>query len=340
MKKSNLYEIESYGADYSVEHVAMMYDRGDLIIPDFQRNYVWTLNQASRFIESCIIGLPIPSMFLFKKKEDSTYLVVDGQQRIQTIVYFKKGFFKDERTKFKLTNVAEEYEGCTYNDLSAEMRRRFDYAILRMTIFQQTEPKEGMNSVYEVFSRLNTGGRKLTSHEVRNAIYRGSINGFLKKLNEDSNWRVLYGKKTPDIHMKDEELILRYLALKDGLSVYEPPMNEFLNRYMEEHLESDDIWFKSEKETFAKTASLIKSVFGKDAFKLRNTLNSALSDAVMVVFSKNLTRLEEINKVELNSRFRELKNNRDFLDAIESGTSQTKKVNTRIELLSTKLLGR
>lgn len=338
MKRTNLYEIESYGADYSVELVNMMYDRGDLIIPDFQRNYVWTLSQASRFIESCIIGLPIPSIFLFKRKEDSTYLVVDGQQRIQTIVFFKRGYFKEEKTAFKLTNVAQEYEGCTYNDLSIEMQRRFDHAILRMTIFQQTEPKDGMNSVYEVFSRLNTGGRKLTSHEVRNAIYRGSINGYLKKLNDDINWRILYGKKTPDIHMKDEELILRFLSLADKLNVYEPPMNEFLNGYMEEHLNSSEAWYAAKKELFANTTEQINKIFGKNAFRLRNTLNSALCDALMVVFSKNIARLTNIDKRKLEQRFEQLKKEQEFLDAIESGTSQTKKVNARVELLSNRLL--
>lgn len=337
MKKANLYTIESYGQDYSIEHLTLMYKRGDLVIPDFQRKYVWTQKQASQFIESCIIGLPVPPIFLFKEKNEDKFLVVDGQQRIQSLIYFRDGFFKNTKTQFKLVGVASDFDELTYKELPDKFRRRFDYAPIRVTIFKQSMPDEGIDSVYEVFSRLNTGGRKLTSHEVRNAILRGKINIFLKDLNFDENWRKLYGRQEPDIHMKDEELILRFLALHDDLTSYEPPMNLFLNKFMDKHKDDRDVWFKSKRDMFKSTTATILDVLGPDAFRIKKTLNSAVCDSLMVTFANNLDRITQQNKNRLKQKYQTLKINPNFIDSVETGTSHARRVKARMELVESSL---
>lgn len=336
MKKVNLYTIESYGADYSVEHLDSMYKREDLVLPDFQRKYVWTIQQASLFVESCMIGLPVPPIFLFSESQGGRYLVVDGQQRILTLVYFRRGLFKDETSAFKLTGVADDYNGLAYDELPDELRRRLDYAILRVTIFKQTQPNDGMDSVYEVFSRLNTGGRKLTSHEVRNAIFRGAINPFLAKLNDNLHWRVLFGKKIPDQHMKDEEFILRFLALHDNLGQYSPPMNLFLNSYMDTHKDDSQKIMDTREKLFNRTVESILIVLGKNAFRLESTINAAVCDSLMVAFAKNLTKIPG-NEDKIAQRYGELKIDDRFIDSVKTGTSHARRVNDRINLVVSRL---
>lgn len=329
---NKLYNIENYGADYSVEHIVMMYDRKDLIIPDFQRNYVWTQKQASKFIESCILGLPIPSFFLFRQPDSATYLVVDGQQRIMTLVYFKKGYFKSEEAVFRLQGVAPEFEGRTYEELDSEMQKRFDYALMRVTIFKQNEPKDSMESVYEVFSRLNTGGLKLTAHEVRNAVIRGKINQFISDLNNNDDWRALYGKKNTDIHMKDEELIVRFFALYDSLGTYERPMVDFLNHYMDLHKDEPENWFETRRQLFISVVRVINHLLGKKAFRLKQSLNSAMCDSVMVAFARHSETLSNLQAEQVKAAHARLITDDTYMSAIETGTSQESKVHQRIEL--------
>ena len=87
------YEISSYGADYDVEGLVKRLERDDLLIPPFQRNYVWKLKEASRFIESLLLGLPVPGVFLVREQDSNKLLVIDGQQRLKTLQFFYNGIF-------------------------------------------------------------------------------------------------------------------------------------------------------------------------------------------------------------------------------------------------------
>lgn len=113
------YDISTYGADYTVDGLVKRLQKGDIFIPDFQRDYVWNQSEASRLIESLLLGLPIPGVFLAKESETNKLLIIDGQQRLKSLQFFYEGFFnpKDhQKTKriFKLTKVQKHFEGLTY----------------------------------------------------------------------------------------------------------------------------------------------------------------------------------------------------------------------------------
>src|SRR6187399_1498986 len=169
------YDITSYGADYTVDGLVKRLQKKDIFIPPFQRDYVWNHAEASRLIESLLLGLPIPGIFL-AKESDNKLLIIDGQQRLKTLQFFYEGFFNpkaDQKTKkiFKLIKVQKKFENLTYEKLTDSDRIKIDDSIIHATIIKQESPIEDNTSVYHVFERLNTGGKKLAAQEIRTAIY-------------------------------------------------------------------------------------------------------------------------------------------------------------------------
>ena len=122
---------------------------------------MWKFKEASRFIESLLLGLPVPGIFLSKEKETQKLLVIDGQQRLLTLLYFYDGIFQPTKREFALKDVQPQFEGAIYKSLPDEDRRRLDDSILHATIIKQDEPSEDDSSIYHIFERLNTGGTTL-----------------------------------------------------------------------------------------------------------------------------------------------------------------------------------
>ena len=165
-------------------------------------------NQASRFIESLLLGLSVPGIFLYKEPATNKHLVIDGQQRLKTLQFFFGGTFL--KKKFRLTNISKRWERKTYSELDEADHLKIDDAIIHTTIFQQDEPKYGDSSIYYVFERINTGGIRLSSQEIRVCLNYGKLAQLLKELNDHENWRNIYGPKSK--RLKDQELILRFFS--------------------------------------------------------------------------------------------------------------------------------
>ena len=195
------YSITSYGADYPVDSLVNRLRDNKIRIPDFQRGYVWSVTQASRFIESLLLGLPVPGIFLSRDMDSADLLVIDGQQRLKSLLYFYDGYI-NERV-FRLKDVQDRFEGKTYKELDADDRQRLDDSIIHATIVKQDEPSEDNSSIYLVFERLNTGGLQLQPQEIRSAIYSGSFAALLKELNDLPAWRNVYGNRS--VRLKDQE---------------------------------------------------------------------------------------------------------------------------------------
>lgn len=215
------YAITSYGSDMLVDGIVRRLDEGAIFIPPFQRKFVWSITQASRFIESLLLGLPVPGVFLFKEPHSRRLMVVDGQQRLLTLQQYYRGLFGDR--KFGLVGVSEEWNGLTYDELSSEDQRELDDSVIHATVFRQDHPTNERSSIYSVFERLNTGGSPLQPQEIRACVYRGQLNDLLSKLANNPNWRQVYRSRST--RKKDEEIILRFLALYHSLDSYERPMN-------------------------------------------------------------------------------------------------------------------
>lgn len=321
------YMITSYGADMPVDGLVKRLDQDDIFIPDFQRNFVWTLAQASRFIESLLLGLPVPGIFLFKEPDTQKLMVVDGQQRLKTLQSFYKGVFGDKR--FHLTGVSDELKQKTYEALDTEDRRRLDDSILHATIFQQGKPSDDRGSIYEVFERLNTGGTPLRSQEIRACVYRGRLNELLSELAQNQHWRQLYVGRNS--RKKDEEIILRFFALYYSLDEYERPMKRFLNEFMDVRRQLDQPQEDEFRRIFERTVETAATILTCTALRPERALNVSVADAVLVGLARRL----ESGKISDHSALKRaheklLKRFKD--EALHTvGTTTKDRVNRRIQ---------
>ena len=161
------YSITSYGADYPVDSLIKRMESRDITVPTFdwvskedtevvgfQREYVWTKPKADKFIESLLLGLPVPGIFLVKEAT-GRLLVLDGHQRLHTLHAYYKGVINGR--EYRLENVQKRFAGRRFKDLDMEDRRRLDDSIIHATVIRQDEPKEDQSSIYIIFERLNAG---------------------------------------------------------------------------------------------------------------------------------------------------------------------------------------
>lgn len=255
------YDITAAPNDFNIKTIFDFIQSGAVSIPGFQRNYVWDLTRASKLIESIIIGLPIPQVFLYEETRNK-FLVIDGQQRLMTIYYFvKQRFPKMEKraalrsifaehgnipedilhndsyfSKFnlrlpsKLINVPNKFHGLNYSTLG-DLKIQFDLRTIRNVIIKQNVPQDDDSSIYEIFNRLNSGGVNLKAQEIRVSLYHSKFYDLLYKINVNPKWRKLLGLQEPDLHMKDIEILLRGFAMMIEGSKYTPSMTRFLNGF-------------------------------------------------------------------------------------------------------------
>lgn len=322
------YKINTYGADYTLEILAQKLKTKEIKTPTFQRRYVWSLIRASKLIESFLLGLPVPQIFLYREINQDL-LVVDGQQRLKSIFYFFNGKF-DNGKKFILKTVKPRWEGKTFEKLEEIDKRRIKNSVLRATIFEQQDPKDN-SSIFEIFERLNTGGMALNEQEVRNCVIRGEINKFLEELNNYQDWRRLLNKESPDTRMKDIEMILRFFSLyKDkGWQKYKKPMKDFITEFMRNNRDIDEEHRIKYENLFKGIIKKIYKDVGVSAFRLKSGINVALFDAVVVALAstKNYDKIQN-----LKTKIEKLKKNNKFIYDISNHTTDTDRVLERIRM--------
>jgi hypothetical protein len=333
------YSITAYGADYPVDGVVKRIEVNDIIVPTFswepssdskvvgfQREYVWPRPKADRFIESLLLGLPVPGIFLVKEAS-GRLLVLDGHQRLYTLRAFYEGVING--VEYKLGDVQERFIGKRYKDLDTEDRRRLDDSIIHATVIRQDQPSEDQSSIYVIFERLNTGGVNLQPQEIRVALYHGELVRVLRTLNDNKHWRSLFGNKSR--RLKDMEMILRFFAFYYYAPAYRSPMKDFLNRYM---AKNQELSHQSEMElvaTFNNTVAVIAEAIGPRAFRPERALNAAVMDSVMTALARRLKSGPITRNEDLGHAYELLLGNTDYRDAVETGTSQEAKVTTRLD---------
>lgn len=318
------YDISTYGADYPVDGLVKRLQKGDIFIPDFQRDYVWNQSEASRLIESLLLGLPIPGVFLARESEGNKLLIIDGQQRLKSLQFFYEGFFnpKDEqRTKriFKLVKVQKSFEGLTYEKLEENDRIKLDDSIIHATIIKQEAPDDENTSIYHIFERLNNGGKKLTPQEIRTAIYYGGLNDMIEQLNGYKDWREMFGPVSA--RLKDKELILRFLASYYNEKKYSKPMVEFLNKFNKKYRNPTDEFKADSSKLFKDTITFLKNNVGRNAFRPEGVLNVSVYEGVTVGAAKVIRERGMPNAEKFKKVHQDLLSNADFLKSVTSGTS-------------------
>lgn len=332
------YSISSYGADYPVDALVRRILSGDILVPNFdnedelqedldafQREYVWPRPKADRFIESLLLGLPVPGIFMVKE-DNGRLLVLDGYQRLNTLKCFYSKIIHGK--EYRLSGIQERFCGKTYDDLDVEDRRRIDDSILHATVVRQEQPTEDWSSIYAIFERLNTGGVSLQAQEVRMALYHGEFAKVLRKNNKNEDWRALVGPVSR--RLKDVELILRFYALLYHHEQYERPMKNFLNRYM---AANKDLKRNPEIELtdiFSKTVAVLRDEIGENALRPERTVNAAFADAFMVGVASAIQGGQKLSRENLLSARASLLADADFVSSITTGTAQNMKVASRI----------
>ncbi len=272
-------DVEYYGADFPVDVLVRRMEEEDFIIPGFQREYVWKEDEASRFIESLLLGLPTSTLFLAKNK----YLVIDGQQRLRTLQYFYKERFPNGKV-FRLRDVVNPFNGLTYSSLPMSAKRSLGNAIIHCTIISENYEPGGM---FHLFERLNTTGTALKSQEIRNAIYHGSFSDLIQSLSKNEIWRCLYGKTNN--RAVEQELILRFLALYFDIEEYRGNMVNFLNNFMLKNQNLELISRDEIQNIFLSTIKFINSCIGSKAF-YHKKFEQVLYESLMVLTAKELQR--------------------------------------------------
>jgi hypothetical protein len=321
------YEITSYPADYTLKVLYEKWQADQLVIPEYQRRFVWNLTQASRLIESFLLGLPIPQVFLYRERTSPKLIVVDGQQRLGTIARFYNG-------EFHLRGVNSLWNGNTYDTLIEDDRMVLDDAILRAIVIRQIQPDDN-SSIYQIFERLNTGGTQLNAMEIRRAIFRGNANSLLDRLNENPDWRTLIGVSEPVARFRDVELVLRVLALAENWRNYGcrkyggQSMKNFMDKYMEVLDKTDSEKMVQLEQRFAKACKVVRAALVERPFHLRQRLNLAALDAVMACS----VELADSLKPDIGSAYAELQDNKTFMEAVTHNTSHTQEVKQRFQLV-------
>lgn len=327
------YDIASYGADYDVEGLVKRLRRGDILIPPFQRNYIWKLPEASRFVESLLLGLPVPGVFLAKEPVSEKLLVIDGQQRLKSLQFFYDGFFNpkegDTRKQvFRLAGVQEPFLGKTYESLEDPDKIRLNDSLIHATIIRQEAPQDGDTSIYHVFDRLNSYGRLLTPQEIRTAIDHGVFIELIKELNEHKPWREIFGKKNN--RLKDQELILRFLAFYFDHENYERPMNEFLNKFSSTHRSATPEFLANAETVFTSAVDIAIASLGTKAFRPVTSINAAVFDSVMFGLAKRLERGAIENTDAIRNAYERLMGDPEYSTLISQSTSDESNVKARM----------
>jgi hypothetical protein len=333
-----LQKIVAYNVANTIEVLKLKIDNGEIdLTPEFQRDFIWDINRASLFIDSLIIGLPIPSIFLGKSKEDENYMVIDGQQRLKSAYYYMIGEFviNGEPTIFSLRGLKDRtWNGNTYAELDNKFKKRIRNAVINTTIIEDINSLPKV--VHDLFHRLNTGGMPLTDQEIRNCVYSGIFNKQILELNKNSDWRNLLGTEKSDKRLRDAELILRFFALYHGLEKYEPSMKIFLSTFQEGN-KDNQVFIKKNKNIFIDTVSIIVNEIGTNAFRTTRAVNKSMCDAIMV----SIAQIIEAGKplVNLKENHKSLVEDDLFIKYTQSGTSTQKNVKGRIDIARNYFLG-
>ena len=328
------YEVASFGIDYDVEGIVRRLTRGDMLIPSFQRTYIWKLPEASRFIESLLLGLPIPGVFLGEEQGTNRLLVIDGQQRLKTLQFYYEGVFNprsDDKTRrvFTLTKVQERFIGRTYDTLDRKDQLALDNSVIHATIVKQLTPSDDDTSIYHIFERLNSAGRLLTPQEMRCALYHGALINELKEINGHSSWRNIFGR--PNQRLKDQELILRFIALYDSFEGYQSPMTEFLNKFMQKHREESESLLHQWRSIFHTTSDVTWKALGRKAFRPERALNAAVFDSVMVGLAHRLQRGDPVNPSAIEEAYDKLLSDVEYATSVTHSTGNEGPVKLRVQ---------
>ncbi len=355
------YDITVSPNDFNVMTLHSFVESGAVRIPGFQRNFVWDLGRASKLIESLILGLPVPQLFLYEQ-EHNKFLVIDGQQRLMSIYYFIKkrfprrerrvelrsifdskgdipeevlnddGYFQSFNLRLheKIPNHPNKFKGLNYSTLG-DYKHQFDLRPIRNIVVKQNTPDDH-SSIYEIFNRLNTGGITLSPQEIRTSLYHSEFYNLLYEINNMQGWRRILGQSEPALHMQDTEFLLRgFATLVDGEN-YAPSLAKFLNQFSNKcknQRPTQNEYCRKLFESFLKACSNLPN----DAFKNKrnNRFNVALYESVFTVVCEKAFAERRVVAGEIDiEHLQALEKDKEFAEASRARTTDTSNVHKRL----------
>jgi uncharacterized protein DUF262 len=315
--------------DLSVQTLIEQWENKLLMLLNIQREYVWDNGKASRLIESLILNVPIPTLY-FAETPEAKYEIIDGHQRVRSIVRYLTN-------EFVLSGVAvlREYKGLRFHQLPEREQRFLKMRTLRIILISvESHP----NMKFEIYERLNTGAILLNAQELRNSIYRGTLNNLLHELAKTADFRTMIGTKLPRRRMVDEELVLRFFALSAGLGTYRTPLKRFLNDFMAALRNTEPAEIMRLRTKFIGTTAIVRRLLGQAAFRITDrtgnsiepAVNRALFDAHMLAFSWIIGEVGEIDVPRVRRTLAGLFGDESFMDAIQRATGDRARTLKRI----------
>ena len=336
--------------DFSIREFSSMLQDGDLELqPQYQRKYVASPKIASKLIESILMDVPIPVIYL-AEENDGSYSVIDGQQRLTSFISFINGKYPSGEL-FKLTGlkVLKELNRKQFSDIDKEYQNKIRKTTLHTIIIK----KESNDDVkFEIFERLNTGSVKLNEDEIRNTVYRGKYINLLAELEENETFHQLVKKDNFKNRMIYRGMILRFFALSEKSYLnYVPSMKQFCNKELRDNRNLSEEKIKEYKNRFLDCLDMVKVVFGENSFRRYITMNDnesgywSISRINMALFDIQLCGFVNYSKNDVlrNADFiREsmldlMKNNQTFIDSILIQTSDRNVLKTRFKIWLEKL---
>ena len=316
----------------SVSDLYRLMHNNDIYTPDFQRNEVWNDHARARFIDSLAKEFPIPSMCLALNPKDHKYIVIDGLQRMSSI----RKFLENLDWKLpKLDDIDKRLYGKTNREIgktNPEIIRKIENVSLPITILRYDPEKEdNMEYIFTIFQRINTYGERLNNQEIRNAIFQGKFNSFLKEISVSDEWNQFVGvkKRQSKKRGENEENILRFFSFYENVSDYRGKLNKFLNDYMQAKR------YDTENEKLRALFQRTFSVANKIKRDFLATKPNAVRDAVLYGISKNIDAVEKMDSIEIERRITSLYTNDVFEEKeLQQGTMQKNKVINRLKLSS------
>lgn len=314
------------------------YDRKRLIIdPAYQRNFVWKPEQMSRFIESILLGFPLPPFYVNQTVENKL-VIIDGLQRTTTLHRFVKNEFALEGLK-----TLPDINGKEFSELPESYQAKIEDKNIQLYILKPSTPIE---VVYELFDRINTGGTQLEAQEVRNGIFLGKATDLLAELAAEDYFRKAIDNGVSPKRMKDREVVLRYLAFKifDYQKDYQGDLGEFLESAMKKintNMGEEEI--EMLKQDFKRVMKLTYEFFGNRNFRFpvfdkagnqttRGFINTSMLESVSYFFSINSDEFLKKHKAQIIQNFETLINHKEYREATRTSTGSKANVMTRFTL--------
>lgn len=349
---SQIIKIRTKSLDVSFNELYDMYKNGELIIsPDYQRLFRWEEEKQSRFVESLILEMPVPPIFVIET-DDGIYELIDGLQRISSYLHFRGERLgnEDEENDGNIEDylrlcgcdIVSDLNGLTFNELPKALQIKIKRSFVRMEVIK----KESETALkYHMFKRLNTGGELLSAQEIRNCTIRllgAQGMTFLEECSRNKDF-INVIKRIGKDKLKaryDQELVLRFFATKNDIENYRYPVTEYLTRFLEKITIGEVAFdYDREQQIFQDTFCFINTYLGEEAFSGKTGSGTVKNEFVLYYFDgiavPIATLIDRINTcdraAQIKARIEEIKYGQD-LQSYKTGSVNG--IKTRIKLFT------